>query len=406
MKVFSVSLMLASLSGAAAGVVRDLADAYNASDATYNSTSDWASDSTSDSASDSTSDSTSSSYRVANYTFSVDGYSSFDEYSLAVLSGRTFTFTGCSNVQGDYENEIKTYVTYRICDDDKDASCTNHQHGCKAYNGDFVANMNVFTEVFAEYTQRVNGLGSFFLECLRSGEFADMHYQMQLKQEDNEDGVTYVEPPAQENNDRQYYIGPTCSINGKHMISGVFLDSSCTMPSKNHTLSSILGFTPQSPNVESCLSCIMEGDNSMNPLCEPLMESSGRCVRNTRKSQSSEMDEFWRDMVQFEKQDNEVDEDAYTSYYWENTCTFIDDLPHSTRLWNFIEGRAAKNNLTGIAYFGIVLVSLILAVGLVVGLVNVVKVSLQSPKVSKQPLMDLEGGSKPTPQEKANGTIA
>ena len=87
------------------------------------------------------------------------GYENMEEYMRAQMAARTFSFTGCSTVQGNYG--MQTYVTYRLCQ-----NCNNNR-GCGNTNGDYIVNMQEFSETYREYYQEATGMEGSPFECMR-----------------------------------------------------------------------------------------------------------------------------------------------------------------------------------------------------------------------------------------------
>ena len=175
---------------------------------------------------------------------------------------------------------------------------------------------------------------------------------------------------------QEYFIGPMCSGNGKVTL-GVFYNEWCTYPADNLSVKDVLGYKPSNNfNMQTCISCTNQynynnnGEAEINPLCERLLERSGRCDRNEK--QQTDFDAFWADVVEFvngggsfaqyggdgydeyyegeQQQDQQADgyyEDNrnwyqgqqnyyggqqqdmnYYQYNSQNTCDTIDSLPH------------------------------------------------------------------------------
>ena len=82
-----------------------------------------------------------------------------EEYMRAQMAKRTFSFTGCSTIQGNYG--MSTLVTYRLCQD-----CSNNK-GCSNGNGDYVVSMQEFSETYREYYEEMTGQEGSPFECMR-----------------------------------------------------------------------------------------------------------------------------------------------------------------------------------------------------------------------------------------------
>lgn len=374
----------------------------------------------------------------------VHAYDNIKDYTTSFLLNRTLTVTGCSNLQNnemdttatsssssssDGNTKITSYVTYRICDnygdndDDDDTIVCNEQtkngEGCNANNGDFITTMKEFALNYEQYITETSTVGGFLFDCIRSDQFANQYYQMMIMElQEAMDPPSSLSIQQETNNQQQaqqYYVGPMCSSNGSsEIVSGLFLDEDCTVQPTNAKtpLSSILGFQPNhNPIINSCNLCITNQDNENN-LCETLLKSSGRCDRKGQTEQGSEMDLFWKMLVQstsahIEQDDvaggEELDYDEYqqqanyetaTNYTLMNfdnyngmdTCDLIDKVTQDDGLWQSI--RSTAEGLDGIFWIAAIMATSLMLLYAKYGAGMTNRSSL-----SKELLMDLEGAT-------------
>ena len=188
----------------------------------------------------------------------------------------------------------------------------------------------------------------------------------------------------------EYFIGPKCT-GGKTIELGVFTNEWCSAPANGVSVKSVLGYSPDhsSLSLQNCISCTMAynnynnnngGEAELNPLCERMLERSGRCDRT---DQTSQFDQFWEDVIAFVNDGGSTNinqNDGYADYYEEasdydqyqeyeqaqynggnrrvlaqmnynayanqNTCDFIDGLAHTSGSWDRLKRNAADKGIS------------------------------------------------------------
>ena len=299
------------------------------------------------------------------------GYENFEMYMNSQISQRSFTFTGCSTISSGYAwNTV--YATFRLCD-----SCSNRNRmGCSQDNGDYIVSMREFGEAYGEYWAQANNRNKDAapFRCVKAEEYVKNHY-MEVYYDQNgqaQQGGQQQNYNNNNNNGQEYFIGPVCD-GGKQISLGLFWDEECALPVKGTTIERVIGFKPPQDTFQppKCLSCgYMQnnyngGNNNnygqLNPLCDRVLEQSGRCDRTKKET---DFDAFWHDVVDWANNDQNQGQQQYNNYaqnqnqaydlndmdYFQfqnqNTCDMIDSLPH---MKGFIRGPSSRSILTIIA---------------------------------------------------------
>lgn len=258
-----------------------------------------------------------------------NGYENYEQYMKAQLADTSFTFTGCSTVSTGYAYTT-VYATYRLCDE----CSTRKNMGCDDSNGDYVVPMREFSETYAEYWEQNNyqqDQNSAPFSCVRAEEFAEAQYyngnngngQQRNYDQYNQNNQNNQYNQYNQNNEQQqqqqqaeYFVGPSCD-GGKEIKLGLFWDEDCAVPVDRGSIEDVIGFTPSTTVLEppKCLACSPtmnyyqnggnggDGQNQeLNPLCDRLLEQSGRCDRTEEKTV---FDNFWQNVQEYGQNDQQ-----------------------------------------------------------------------------------------------------
>ena len=153
----------------------------------------------------------------------------------------------------------------------------------------------------------------------RVDEFKEQYVQYYQSWQDQYQGQNQY----QNYQDFDFFIGPVCT-GGKSIEYGIFYNEECTVPVKGTSVKQALGFVPNSNSlkIDQCIRCSNSygynngGQNDeLNPLCERMIEESGRCDRDGQIN--SEFDRFWADVIATVngQQDGAANEKNYDGYY-------------------------------------------------------------------------------------------
>lgn len=102
----------------------------------------------------------------------------------------------------------------------------------------------------------------------------------------------------------------------------------------------VLGYKPANNfNMQTCISCTSSynynngnGEAEINPLCERLLERSGRCDRNEKEQ--TDFDAFWADVVEFVNGGGSFEQyDGYGDEYYEGGEQQADNYYEDNRNW-------------------------------------------------------------------------
>lgn len=171
------------------------------------------------------------------------------------------------------ENEYSS-VVFRLCPSD---SCDDEgSAGCTSGNGDFVVGLNSFVENYLE-DKRDDMQQDDAFKVEEFGECREYEVD-QDAQDDEGDDQQQV----------QYFVGPSCSEDGTDIVLDMFIDETCTTQSEEVTfydISNGLSLPYSNGGLVSsyCESCAGYNDNGeweLSEMCMRLYENSGKCETN------------------------------------------------------------------------------------------------------------------------------
>jgi hypothetical protein len=149
------------------------------------------------------------------------------QYSLKVIG----CFAGLTSQNPEtYENESSS-IAYRLCPND--VGCDNdYEYGCAEGFGDYVVGLKTFVTAFFE-EQGDDESNDNYDDNFDVEEFVECsEYETEGDSEDEDDGnngnYNYNQQPYNQNNDDgNFYVGPTCAADGINVALGLFTDEYC-----------------------------------------------------------------------------------------------------------------------------------------------------------------------------------
>ena len=333
------------------------------------------------------------------YNANGDQNQNYEQFLRAEVAKRTFSFTGCSTTTTSYGWQI-AYATFRICD-----SC--HNNGCNNDNGDYIVSMREFGEAYGEYWEQVTWQKreTAPLRCVKAQESPPAYYQQQMYNQANnaQQQQQYYYQQRQyyqngngggEQQQQEYFVGPVCDGSRNIKVSycfvkecvscsssqtktiafvtyssctfpliplfpqvGLFWDENCAMPVEKWSLEAVLGFNPNKDgnhkiDLPKCVPCASttyqyngNGEVELNPLCDRMLDDSGRCDRDTHHQ--SQFDISWINGKGGQQNQNQENNGRNNYYYGVNTgcpsdltvyqcqnkktCALVDSLTHIQR---------------------------------------------------------------------------